>query len=454
MTSGLLSLQFGAPAVDAQLSDEALVVAMLDVEAALARASAAVGVIPGAAAEAIAAACDPARFDVPELSRRVAEAGNPVVPLVSQLGSYVDADVESWVHFGATSQDVLDSAMMLVARRATAPMLTALDTAMDRCGELAESFSTTLMLARTLGQPAEPTSFGLVAAGWLGGLISAADDLARVDGELPVSLGGPSGTRAAFGEHGSAVLGGLAAALDLQAWLLPWHTDRSPVLVLGAALVGVLQAAGKVGLDIERLAASEVGEVAVGKSEQRGGSSAMPHKRNPIDAILLVAAARRGPGPLATLAGAGLHEHQRAVGSWHSEWLPLLELLHLAGGSAERVARTIHEVAPQPDRMRVNFEATGGRVLASAVAARLAEHVGRAKAQAMVGDAARTEGSFRDSLLAVPEIYEHLGESGVDEALDPRRAVHAAATLADQAVAAYRATRPSRDSEPVDNDGP
>ena len=457
MTSGLLSAQFGAAAVDAQLTDEALVAAMLDVEVALARACAAADLVPAAAADAIAGACDPARFDLTELRARVADSGNPVVPLVGQLGRYVGAEAEAWVHFGATSQDVLDTALMLVARRASAPMLEALDSAMDHCAGQAEAFATTPMLARTLGQPAEPTSFGLVAAGWLGGLRSAAWNLDRVCDELPVSLGGPAGTRSAFGDHGAAVLGGLAAALDLQAPLLPWHTDRSPVLDLGAALVGVLQATGKIGLDIERLTAAEVGELqtagtATGRRHE-GGSSAMPHKHNQIDAILLVAAARRAPGPLATLAGAGLHEHQRATGSWHAEWLPLLELLHLAGGAAGRVDALVHRVVPQPDRMRANLDATGGRVLASSVAARLAAYVGRAKAHELVGGAARADGSFRESLLAVPEVREHLGESGVDDALDPAGAVHAAATLVDQAVAAHRASPGSPDAGPVDNAG-
>jgi 3-carboxy-cis,cis-muconate cycloisomerase len=438
---GLLSPLFGATEVDAELSDRALLAAMLDVEAALARACAAAGAVPVSAAEAITAACDAGDFDIAALGRAAVDAGNPVVPLVRALGERIGGEAESWVHHGATSQDVLDTALMLVARRATAPLLRDLGAAADRCAELAETHRLTVQVGRTLGQQAAPTTFGLTAAGWLGGLSTAARRLADVRADLPVQLGGPVGTLAVLGEHALAVPAGLAAELGLREPPLSWHTDRSPVLDVSAALAGVLSCTGKVALDVGLLAQTEVDELREGSAPGRGGSSAMPHKRNPVTSVLVVAAARRAPGLLGTLVGAGLHEHQRAGGSWHAEWEPLLQLLRLAGGAAHRTARLLEELEVRPDRMRANLDATGGVVLAESVAARLAPYVGRSRAHDLVGDAVRAGGSFHDALLATPEVARHLGEAGLRDALDPAGWVGAAPQLVDRAVAAHRTER-------------
>jgi 3-carboxy-cis,cis-muconate cycloisomerase len=341
------------------------------------------------------------------------------------------------VHHGATSQDVLDTALVLVAVRATAPMLRHLDAAIDAAAAHAGRHRDTVMLARTLGQAAAPTTFGLKAAGWLVGLLDVRSRLVAARTALPAQLGGAVGTLAALGPAGPEVADRLAARLGLAAPRLPWHTRRQPLLDLGAALGGLLAATGKLGLDVGLLAQSEVAEVVEGGGPGRGGSSAMPNKRNPVDAILIGAAGRRGPGLLATLYAAAVQEHERATGGWHAEWEPLLDLLRLAGGVASRTARMLTGLEVRPERMRANLDALGGRVLAEAVAARLAPALGRAEAHDVVARAV-TEPDFRAGLLADPAVRAHLPESDLDEALDPVNWLGSAALFVDRALAAHR----------------
>ncbi|HEX6920691.1 MAG TPA: 3-carboxy-cis,cis-muconate cycloisomerase [Actinomycetes bacterium] len=437
---GLLSGLFGGVDVDAELTDPALLQAMLDVERALAEACADVGLVPREAAAAIGAVCTADRFDVPGLGRAAEGAGNPVVPLVHALTELVPPEARPWVHHGATSQDVLDSALVLVAVRATQPLLRDLDVCADRCAGLAAHHRGTVMVARTLGQQASPTTFGLKAAGWLVGLIGAGDRLARVRGGLPVQLGGAAGTLAAHGDAGVAVSARLAERLDLARPLLPWHTDRSPVLDLAAALGATLSATGKIALDVGLLAQTEVGEVSEGDGgvDGRGGSSSMPHKRNPVDSVLVTALARRAPGLVGTLYATSVQEHERAAGGWHAEWEPLLELLRLAGAAAARTRKMLEGLQVHPDRMRANLDATGGLVMAESVAARLAPHLGRSEAHDVVARAAAEHQGFRDALLASPEVREHLGAEGLDEALDPGSWLGAAVDLVDRALQAHR----------------
>jgi 3-carboxy-cis,cis-muconate cycloisomerase len=436
-SNGLLSGLFSDAAVDAELADRALLQAMLDMEAALTEAAADVGVVPRAAAVAIGERCRAERFDLAALGSAADAAGNPVVPLVREITAAVPDHAKPWVHFGATSQDVLDTALVLVAVRATGPVLRHLDAAADACARLAERHRDTVMVARTLGQQASPTTFGLKAAGWLVGLIEARARLRRARSALPAQLGGAAGTLAALGAAGSDVADRLAGRLGLAASPLPWHTRRQPLLDLVASLGGLLAATGKVALDVGLLAQTEVGEVAEGGTA-RGGSSAMPHKRNPVDAILVSAAARRGPGLVATMFATAIQEHERAAGAWHAEWEPLLELLRLAGGAAARAARLLHELEVRPERMLANLEATAGLVMAEAVAARLLPALGRSVAHDTVARAA-TQPAFRDALVADPAV--HLTERDVDDALDPRNWLGSANRFVDRALAAHGTLR-------------
>ncbi|MET8090710.1 3-carboxy-cis,cis-muconate cycloisomerase [Micromonospora sp. NPDC005220] len=435
-SDGLLGGLSGASDVDAELSDPAVLQAMLDVEAALARVTADAGIVPVPAAEAIAEQCRAERYDPAALGRAADATGNPVVALVGELTAAVPEHARAWVHFGATSQDVLDTALVLVASRALGPLLAHLDVAVEAAARLADAHRDTVMVARTLGQQAAPSTFGLKAAGWLTGLVQARDRLRQARAAQPAQLGGAVGTLAAFGPAGAEVTERFAAHLGLPTSPLPWHTRRQPWLDLAAALGGLLVAAGKIALDVGLLAQNEVGEVAEGGAG-RGGSSAMPHKRNPVDSILVTAAARRGPGLVATLFATAVQEHERAAGGWHAEWEPLLDLLHVTGGAAARCARMLAGLQVRPERMRENLDATGGLLLAEAVAARLAPAVGRRVAHDLV-TRATAEPSFRAALLADPEVRAHLSDTELAEALDPYRWLGSAGRFVDRALAAAR----------------
>ncbi len=446
-SEGLLTGLFGTPSVDAELTDKALLQAMLDVERALAEAGADVGVVPWPAASAIAAGCVADRYDVAELGRAADAAGNPVVPLVRALGDTVEGSARPWVHHGATSQDVLDTALMLVAARAGDAIGEHVDGALGACAAAAEQHRNTIMVARTLGQQAAPTTFGLKAAGWLVGLLEAKGRLVRARSGLAVQLGGAAGTLAALDDAGTVVSARLAERLGLAEPLLPWHTDRQRILDLAGALGGICAAAGKAALDVGLLAQTEVGEVVEG-DPARGGSSAMPHKRNPVDSVLVTAVARRAPGLVGTLYAAAAQENERAAGGWHAEWEPLLTLLRLTGSAAARGRRMLEGLDVRTDRMRANLAASGGLVMTESVAARLAPNLGRAGAHQVVGRAATRAVAdgvpLRDVLLADPDVRAHLSEHDIDIALDPRAWLGSAGVLVDRALAEYRADQPTR----------
>jgi 3-carboxy-cis,cis-muconate cycloisomerase len=345
LTSRTLFTSIFIPAaVQDAVADDAWLRAMLDVEVALAAAQAAAGVIPAEAADAIAAA----RVEVSDLDGR--DAGNPVVPLAARL-----REINEWAHHGATSQDILDSAAMLVARRALEPILAELDAVVSACAALAREHRGTVMAGRTLMQQAEPVTFGLKAAGWLAGVAGARARLRELT--LPAQLGGAAGTLAKLGDP--AIIDDFAARLGLAAPPLPWHADRRPVAELGAALAIAAGAVEKVALDIVLLAQTEVGEVAEASDGGRGGSSAMPHKRNPIGAIRARAAARAVRAAAGVLLEAMAGEHERAAGAWHSEWRALSDALANTGGAAWSLHEALDGLTVDPDRMRANLAVEG-----------------------------------------------------------------------------------------------
>jgi 3-carboxy-cis,cis-muconate cycloisomerase len=333
----------------AAVADGAWLAAMLDAERALASAEAQAGMIPADAASAIAEACRPELYDLEALWAGGRAAGNPVVPLVGALRERVAGAAAGLVHFGATSQDVLDTAAMLVARSARGLILAELDGAAAACAELARAHRSTPMAARTLLQQAVPTTFGLKAAGWLVGLLEARRRLAAV--RLPAQLGGAAGTLAALGDKGIEVLRLYAAELDLVEPLLPWHTQRAPVAELGAALGAVAAACAKVGLDVVLLSQTEVGEVAEAVG---GGSSTMPHKQNPVQAVLARACARIAHANAGVLTS-GDHEHERAAGAWQGEWPALSSALAFAGGAAAAARGCLDGLEVRADRMKANM---------------------------------------------------------------------------------------------------
>jgi 3-carboxy-cis,cis-muconate cycloisomerase len=343
------------------LSDEAWLQAFLDVERALAIVNGRAGLIPEESVRAIADACRAENFDSAAIADEGRLPGNPVEPLVRALRETVGGEAAQHVHHGATSQDILDTAAMLIAREALAAIDASLDAVAAACAALAEKHRSTPMVARTLLQQAVPTTFGLKAAGWLLGVLAARTDLGFVRGErLAVQLGGPAGTL----DPSLAKL--LAEELGLAAPVVPWHTNRVRIAELGSALGIAAGVVAKIGLDVGLLSQNEVGEVA----EAEGGvSSAMPHKRNPIGSLLAVACARQAQAQAAVLAGSLVQEHERAFGAWHAEWPALVGALGYTGGAVEGARRALDGLEVHEDRMRANLEASGlGGELGSAEA--------------------------------------------------------------------------------------
>ena len=346
---------FVPEAVAETTSPEAWLAAMLEVEAALADAEAEAGLIPAEAAEAIRSACDVDGFDAARLAAEGRASANPVVPLVAALREKVGGDAAGFVHYGATSQDIMDSAAMLVASRALGVLRSELDQVAAACAELAKRHRETPMAGRTLLQQALPITFGLKAAGWLDSVMAARERLDSLS--LAVQLGGPAGTLASIAPEGERVVALLAKRLDLEEPALPWHTARLRVADLGAALALTAGALEKVALDVVLLSQTEIGEVAEPSGGGRGGSSSMPHKRNPVGSVLAIACARRIRGDASVLLAAMPQEHERAAGAWQSEWAPLSDALALTGGAAAAMREALEGLEVKPERMRENLEA-------------------------------------------------------------------------------------------------
>ncbi len=336
--------------VAAEVSDEAWLAAMLEVEAALAGAVAAEGLIPAAAAAQIAAACRPEEFDLAAIGHEGANHASPVVAVVGALRAAVAEPVREYVHLGATSQDVLDTALMLIARRALTALLDDARAAARAAAELADRHRATPMIGRTLLQQALPVSFGLRAAGWLVGIDATRSRLAAIrNSELAVQMGGPVGARA------PEVAARVAAELGLAEPIMPWQAIRVRPAELAVALGTHAGALGKLARDVTLLAQQEVGEATEGADGSRGGSSAMAHKRNPVAAVSVLACVKRVPGLAATALSTMEQEHERAAGAWQAEWGVHSELLTLVGSATAWARDLLEGLRPDPERMLENL---------------------------------------------------------------------------------------------------
>ena len=400
----LLSALFSTPAMDHALSDETRQLDLLRFEAALARAEATLGVIPADAMSAIQGACG-AAFPESELAKGISDSGNIAIPLVGALTRRVaatDANAARYVHWGATSQDALDTALVLFVRRAMS--------ALDRDGlestlaTMAHEQRSAVLAGRTWLQQAVPTTLGLKAAGWLDAASRAGRRVEQAARGLEVvQLGGAAGTLASLGEKGPAVIHALAQELGLEAADLPWHTARDRVVDLGCALGVYIGVLGKIARDVSLLLQSEIGELTLGAG---GGSSAMPQKKNPVGCAVALAAATRAPGLVATLLSAMTQEHERGLGNWLAEWETLPELFRMTAGALARMTETLHDVTPDLAAMRANL---GPLVMAEAVSVALAESLGKAEAHALVQQATRAP-DFAAALRAEPRVKAALAE--------------------------------------------
>jgi 3-carboxy-cis,cis-muconate cycloisomerase len=472
---GLFGGVFARGGVEA--GDTAWLQAMLDAEAGLARALERAGLTPAGSGEAVTAAARAENFDPNELGGLAALTGNPVPGLARALARQVPQTAVSAVHRGATSQDILDTAAMLLAKRALGVIETDLTRAARVAADLAETHRASIMIGRTLLQQAVPVTFGLVAAGWLTSLDEARAGLAAVGSQrLAVQFGGAAGTLASLGDGGQRVALLFAEEVGLALPVLPWHADRLRIIDLGAALARAAAALGKIARDVTLLAQSEVGEVSEGPgpeqrgpeqrgpdqrgqdqrgpdqqgaaaSPRRGGSSAMPHKRNPVAAVAILGCTRQVPGLLATLTAASEQELQRAAGAWHAEWEPLTALLRLTGSASSWASELLAGLVVDTSRMAANLAATKGLPLAEHVASLLAGVLGGAQAHDLVAEAgARAVGAglpLSDVLLAVPKLEERLTAAGItpeqiDSALEPSGYLGSADAFITAALDAHR----------------
>ncbi|MFJ8310476.1 MULTISPECIES: 3-carboxy-cis,cis-muconate cycloisomerase [unclassified Streptomyces] len=460
LDAGLLSPVRAGTAVEAAVSDHAWLRAMVAAETALTRAQARLGTVPEDAARAVTAAADADRLDLPALARTARETANPVVGFVTALTALVaeqDAAAAEYVHRGSTSQDILDTAAMLVTRQALE--LTAAD--LDRCVTALEAHArahrSTPMAGRTLTLHAVPTTFGLKAAGWLELVRDARGRIGALADALPVQLGGAAGTLAGYLEYAGYGHGGdrtpaaagdyaerLVAAYAHETGLarptLPWHVLRTPIVDTGAVCAFLTGALGKIAVDVQSLARTEVAEVTEPTAGGRGASSAMPHKRNPVLATLIRSAAVQVPQLGAGLYATMLAEDERSGGAWHAEWQPLRECLRLAGGAAAAAAELLEGLTVHPDRMRANLDLTGGQIVSERIAAVLTPLVGKAGAKELLTrtshEAARRACVLGDVLAATPEVTRHLDEAALAALLDPAHYLGAAAQLTDRALGA------------------
>lgn len=420
----LFSPLFVPPKVEDAVSERAWIQAMLDAEAALARAEARVGVIPAAAAEEIASCCVAERFDAAALGVEARRTGNPAEPLVRALRHLVPDEAAGYVHVGATSQDILDTASMLIARRALVIIDDDLARLAGHCARLAREHRDTLMAGRTLLQQAVPITFGRKAAGWLAGVTRARSALRRLHGDaLAAELGGAAGTLATLGDAGIAVLHVFAAELRLAEPELPWHTERTRVAEIASALGLTAGALDRIALDIVLLAQTEVGEVAEGGEESRGGSSTMPQKRNPVGCVLARACVRETQAHVEVLMRGMAQEHERGAGPWHAEWPALSAALAWTGGAAAGMADVVEHLEVDPERMRANLDVTHGLVMSERLSLLLTERMGRQAAHDLIRSVGRRAGdeggSFRDVLLADERVRGHLSAQEIERALDP-----------------------------------
>ncbi|MFE6721775.1 3-carboxy-cis,cis-muconate cycloisomerase [Streptomyces albidoflavus] len=400
LDSGLLSPVWADAPVAAAVSDHAWLQAMLDAEAALSRAQARLGTVPAAAARVITESARADRLDLPALAVQARQSANPVVALVREFTALVarrDPDAAAYVHRGSTSQDILDTATVLVATRALRLIRADLARVVEALAALAETHRDTVMAGRTLAMHAVPTTFGCKAAGWRHLVLDAVDRLDRLgEGGLPVQLGGAAGTLAGYLEYAGdadpgAYVHNLTAAfadeLGLAAPLLPWHVLRTPVADVATAGAFVCGALGKVAVDVLSLTRTEVAEVHEPAPAGRGASSAMPHKRNPVLATAIRSAALQTPQLAATILSCMLTEDERSAGAWHAEWEPLRALLRLAGGAAHQAVELTTQLTVDTDRMRDNTLLTGGQLVSERIAAVLAPLLGKAQARELLNEA-------------------------------------------------------------------
>lgn len=445
MSNQLFDAYFTGKAMGAVFCDHGRVQAMLDFEAALARAQASTGLIPSSAVAPIEAACRAELYDFEALGLAIASAGNSAIPLVKALGKQiasVSPEAERYVHLGATSQDVMDSGLVLQLRAA----LELIEQDLQQLGEVlaqqAQRYATTPLAGRTWLQQATPVTLGMKIAGWLGAVTRSRQRLQALKPRLlSLQFGGASGTLAALGDQALPVAHALAAELKLALPDQPWHTQRDRLVEFGAVLGLVAGSLGKMGRDISLLMQTEAAEVFEPSAPGKGGSSTMPHKRNPVGSAVLISAATRVPGLLGTLFSAMPQEHERSLGLWHAEWETLPQICCLVAGALAQALNIAQGLEVDAQRMAQNLDLTHGLVLAEAVSIELAQRVGRETAHHLLEQCCKRAVAEHRHLRAVlgdePEITAQLSAAELDRLLDPAHYLGQATTWVERARAEH-----------------
>jgi 3-carboxy-cis,cis-muconate cycloisomerase len=424
--SHLLAPLFATADMRSLYADRAVLGRMLKFEAALARAEAAVHVIPPAAVSAIKAACNSGRFDPAALGKAAAVAGNPAIPLVKALTAEVakrNAEAARYVHWGATSQDVIDTAAVIAIGESVKLLDRDLKRTIKAFARLARKHRKTPLAARTWLQQAPPTIFGLKLARWAALVARAREDLLSAAAKAAViQFGGAAGTLAALGTKGTKVAKRLAEDLGLRQEA-PWHAERDRIANVASAIGILIGAGGKVARDVSLLMQTEVGEVSEPGGQGRGGSSTMPHKRNPIASAQILAAANLAPGLVGSLLAGMVQEHERALGGWQAEWVAIPQLFLLASGVASRLAEIAEGLEVDAARMRKNLDATHGLIMSEAIQMALGASLGRLQAHDLLEAAGKRALKERRPLIDVlsqtPEIAKVLPREKLARLFDP-----------------------------------
>ncbi len=444
--SPLLAPMLSSAAMRAVCDDATFLQHMLNVEAALARAEAATGVIPKAAAAPIAAACRTDRIDIATLAEAATRAGNLAIPLVKALTAEVaksDAEAARYVHWGATSQDIIDTATMLMLRAAIDALLADLDHAIAGFAKLAATHRNTAMVARTWLQHALPMPFGLKLAEYAAALHRSRARLKTLrDHGLALQFGGAAGTLAALGDKGLAVSEALANELQLPVPDAPWHTHRDRIAEAASVFAILAGTCGKIARDVSLLMQTDVGEAFEPAGAGRGGSSTMPHKRNPVAAASALAAATMAPNLAATIFAAQVQEHERSAGPWHAEWPTLPTLMLVTSGALNAIVDIAEGLEVDSERMRANLDTTHGLIMAEAVTMALAEKLGKADAHHLIEDGSRqavaSKRHLRDVLADDKRVTAHLDAARLTKLFDPLAYQGASQALIDRLLASLK----------------
>ena len=441
--SPLLAPMLSSAAMRAVCDDVACLQNMLDFEAALARAEAATGVIPASAAGAIGKACKAEAFDLAGLAEAATRSGNLAIPLVKALTAAVagaDAEAARYVHWGATSQDVIDSAAMLTLRAAIEALLSDIDRAIAGFAKLARTHRDTPMVARTWLQHALPMPFGLKLAEYAAALHRSRKRLLRLRNDgLALQFGGAAGTLAALGDNGLMIAEKLAQELQLPLPDAPWHSHRDRIAEAASVLAIVAGTCGKIARDVQLMMQTDVAEAFEPSGEGRGGSSTMPHKRNPVAAATALAAATMAPNLAATIFAAQVQDHERSAGPWHAEWPTLPTLLLVTSGALAATVDIAEGLEVDAVRMRANLDATGGLIMAEAVTFALAEKIGKSEAHHLMEAASKKavagKKHLRDVLAKDPKVSAHLSADKLTKLFEPMAYQGASQPLIDRLLA-------------------